>query len=125
MFSGLTSAERRYSVMNKKIIYILLSLILLEANFGAFAADKSICSYDAYLTLYNDGTLKSCTLKDRYDINGITCKGNVSITFHNSGALQSCQLNENVTIDDNKCKADGLITYYPDGKLNQCVKSED
>ena len=111
--------------MDRKLIYVLAGLFLLIGAFSVDAADKSICSYDAYLTLYNDGTLKACTLKDRYDINGITCRDNVPITFHKDGSLESCQLTENVTIDDNKCKADGLVTYYPDGKLNQCVKSED
>ena len=111
--------------MDKKMIYLFTGLSLLAANFPAYAADKSICSDDAYVTLYNDGTLKSCTLKDRYDINGITCKDNIQITFHNNGALESCQPVETVTVGDNRCKADGLITYYADGKLNQCVKSED
>jgi hypothetical protein len=111
--------------MGKKIIYIFLVFILLTASLGAHAADKSICSNDANVTLFTDGTLKSCTLKDRFDINGITCKGDIQITFHASGALESCQPTENVTIGDNNCKADSLITFFADGKLNQCVKYED
>jgi hypothetical protein len=111
--------------MDKKQIFALAGLFLLMTACAVDAADKSICSYDSNIYLYDEGSLKSCTLKDRYDINGITCKDNVPIMFHENGNLKSCDLTENATIDDTKCKADSPVAFYPNGRLYQCVKLED
>ena len=111
-----------------RIIKILffhgLVLTIPLASMNASAADQSICHSAANVVLYNNGSLKSCQLKDDYDANAIRCKNDGQVTFYANGSLESCVLSASSDIAGNRCKQDGQISFYIDGKLKSCVKRE-
>jgi hypothetical protein len=106
-------------------ICAVIYLCLLAGACTLQAADKSICSDGSFVTVNDDGSLKECTLKDKYFINGVACKGFAAIRFYDGDKLESCILSDNVTIGDTNCQADGQIIFYRDGNLRQCLKYED
>jgi len=107
--------------MNFKSILFLLSLALVVVSFNVYAVDSSICNPGVNVVVHNNGSLKSCELKDDYDVNNIRCKkGRAS--FYDNGSLESCMLATKTTIGENKCAQFGLISFYPDGKLKSCMK---
>jgi hypothetical protein len=114
---------------NMKIIKTLFfqSLLLTSVlvNFNVYAADQSICNPGANVVLHDNGSIKSCQLKDDYDANNIRCKNGSSANFYNNGNLESCVLSAGATIVESKCKADGLISFYIDGKLKSCMKQDN
>ncbi|MEN6360860.1 MAG: hypothetical protein ABFD63_02565 [Smithella sp.] len=111
-----------------KIIKILfvqsLALALALAGFNLYAADQSICNPDTKVALHNNGTLKSCQLKDDYAANNVQCKNDYPVSFYENGNLESCMLSSEATLAGNNCKQDGLISFYIDGKLKSCVKRD-
>ena len=137
--------------MNFKNILFFLSLALAVVSFDVYAVDPSICNPGAKIILHDNGSLKSCDLKDDYKANNIPCnKGRVSfydngvlescdltddykannipcnkgrVSFYANGVLESCVLSKPTTIDENKCDQLGLIYFYPDGRLKSCMKS--
>ena len=107
--------------MNFKIILFVLSLALVVVSFNAYAVDPSICRSGVNVVLHDNGSLRSCELKDDYEANNIRCnKGSVS--FYNNGSLESCMLSRAATIGENKCDQVGLISFYSDGNLKSCMK---
>ena len=111
----------------KKLFFqsLALTLALVLADFNVYAADQSICNSGTDVVLHNNGSLKSCQLKDDYDANNIRCKNGGSVSFYNNGKLESCVLYAEATIAKNKCKPDGLISFYIDGKLKSCMKQDN
>jgi antitoxin component YwqK of YwqJK toxin-antitoxin module len=105
------------------ILASVLASILVGLNI--YAADQSICNPGATVVLQDNGSLKSCKLKDNYDANNIRCKNGGSISFYLNGNLESCVLYADITIADSKCRADGLISFYSDGKLKSCMKQDN
>ena len=103
----------------------ILTLILMVVIFNVNAADKSICNPSADVVLYRNGSIKSCQLKDDYDVNNITCKNGDSISLYSNGKLESCVLYNSVSIGKNNCKEDALIAFYRDGKLKSCMKQDN
>ena len=101
------------------------ALILMLVIFNVYAADKSICNSGANVVLHQNGSLKSCQLKDNYNENNITCKNGGLISFYSNGKLESCMLNAEVTISKSVCKADALIVFFIDGNLKSCMKQEN
>jgi hypothetical protein len=104
---------------------LTLTVIFMLVIFNVYAADQSICNSGADVVLYNNGSVKSCQLKDNYDANKITCKNGGSISFYSNGKLESCVLSAEVTIVKSKCKADALISFYIDGRLKSCMKQDN
>ena len=104
---------------------LALPLILILFVFNVYAADQSICNSGTNVVLHNNGSLKTCQLKDDYDANNIRCKNGGSVSFYSNGKLESCVLSAEVTIAESKCKADGLIYFYIDGKLKSCMKQDN
>jgi hypothetical protein len=98
MISGYVLAKRIYPksmkeavFMNFKNILLLLSLALVVVSFNAYAVDPSICKSGVNVVLHDNGSLRSCELKDDYEANNIRCnKGSVS--FYNNNNLESCML---------------------------------
>jgi len=74
---------------------LTLTLIFMFVIFNVYAADKSICNSGADVVLYHDGSLKSCQLKDDYDVNNIACKNGGPIRFYSNGKLKSCMSQDN------------------------------
>ena len=105
------------------ILASVLASILVGLNI--YAADQSICNPGANVILYDNGSLKSCKLKDDYDANNIRCKNGGSVSFYQNGKLESCVLYADVTIAESKCKADGQVSFYSDGKLKSCMKQDN
>ncbi len=111
-----------------KIIKILffqsLALALAFAGLNVYAADQSICNPGATIILHNNGTLRSCQLKDDYydDENEVQCKSDYLVSFYENGNLESCVLAAEASIDENTCKEGGLIYFYINGQLKSCVK---
>jgi antitoxin component YwqK of YwqJK toxin-antitoxin module len=106
---------------------LILASVLASILVGLdiFAADQSICNPGANVILYDNGSLKSCKLKDDYDANNIRCKNGGSVSFYQNGKLESCVLYADVTIAESKCKADGQVSFYSDGKLKSCMKQDN
>ncbi len=106
---------------------LILASVLASTLVGVniFAADQSICDSGANVVLHDNGSLKSCQLKDDYDANNIRCKSGGSVSFYQNGKLESCVLYADVTIAKSKCKADGQISFYSDGKLKSCMKQDN
>ena len=108
-------------IMNFKNILFFLSLAIALTSFNVYAIDQSICIPGANVALHNNGSLKSCELKDNYESNDIRCsKGRVS--FYPNGNLESCMLDHPITFGENKCAPYSLIFFYPDGRLKSCMK---
>jgi antitoxin component YwqK of YwqJK toxin-antitoxin module len=111
--------------ITKTLFFLSLVLTSVLGGFNVYAADQSICQSGANVLLHDNGSLKTCQLKDDYDTNNIRCKNGGSASFYNNGNLESCVLSESVTIEKNKCKQDGLISFYIDGKLKSCMKQDN
>lgn len=109
----------------KFLFFQSLVLTFLLAGFNVFAADQSICNTGANVVLHNNGALKSCQLKDNYDVNNITCKNGGTVSFYSTGKLESCFLYAEVTLSKTVCKSDALISFYIDGKLKSCLKKDN
>lgn len=107
--------------MNCKNILLFLCLALVVVSFDVYAVDASICNPGVNVALHNNGSLKSCDLKDDYEANNIRCNKGFA-TFYDNGALESCSLSKPTTVGENKCDQVGLIHFYPDGKLKSCMK---
>ena len=107
--------------MNCKNILFFLSLALIVVSFDVYAVDPSICNPGVNVALHNNGSLKSCDLKDDYEANNIRCNKGLA-SFYDNGALESCRLSKPTTVGENKCDQVGLIYFYPDGKLKSCMK---
>ena len=107
--------------MNFKHVLLFLSLALVVVGFNAYAVDPTICKAGVNVVLHDNGSLRSCELKDDYEANNIRCnRGTVS--FYDNGNLESCMLSKAITIGENKCDPVGPISFYPDGKLKSCMK---
>ena len=107
--------------MNFKNILFFVSLTLVAVSFNVYAADPSMCNSGVNVVLHDNGSLKSCELKDDFEANNIRCnKGRVS--FYDNGNLESCMLSNPATIGENKCDQVGPISFYPDGNLKSCMK---
>jgi len=106
---------------------LILASVLASISVGLniYAADQSICNSGANVFLHQNGSLKSCQLKDDYDANDIRCKNGATISFYSNGKLESCVLFESVTIGNNTCKADAQISFQSDGTLKSCMKKDD
>jgi antitoxin component YwqK of YwqJK toxin-antitoxin module len=105
------------------ILASVLASILVGLNI--YAADQSICNPGANVILHDNGSLKSCKLKNDFDANNIRCKNGGLVSFYSNGKLESCVLYADVTIAESKCKADGQVSFYSDGKLKSCMKQDN
>jgi len=108
--------------MNGKNILFFLSLALVLVSFNVSAVDPSVCNSGANVVLHNNGSLKSCELKDDYEANNIRCRNGNRISFYDNGNIESCILSTPTTVGGNECGQFGLISFYPDGKLKSCMK---
>ena len=106
----------------KNLFFQSLLLTSVLISFNVNAADQSICNPGANVVLHDNGLLKSCQLKDNYDVNNITCKNDSIISFYSNGELESCILYTDVTISNSNCKANALIYFFVDGNLKSCMK---
>ena len=109
----------------KTLFFQILLLASVLVSFNVYAANQSICNPGTNVVLHDDGSLKSCQLKDNYDLNNITCKNDSTISFYSNGELESCVLYTDVTISNSNCKADALIYFFIDGNLKSCMKQEN
>ena len=82
----------------KTLFFLSLALTLLT-SFNVYAVDQSICQSGANVLLYNEGSLKSCQLKNDYVANNIRCKNDSPVCFYTSGSLESCVLSTPTSID--------------------------
>jgi len=105
----------------KTLFFLSLALTLLTSS-NVYAVDQSICQSGANVLLYNEGSLKSCQLKNDYVANNIRCKSDGPVSFYSNGNLESCVLSTDTTVAENKCKQEGPISFYIDGKLKSCMK---
>ena len=102
-------------------IYLIIGFCLMLGYLPVQAADQSICKDARTVSLYEDGSMQSCVLKDNYKVNGIECESGHAIKLYMSGNLESCVLYKDASIGTNKCQANGLIYFYQDGNLKQCA----
>jgi hypothetical protein len=57
-----------------KYIIIMLSIMFITDVGTCQGIDQSICTPGSDPTYHANGRLKTCTLKDNFAINGVTCK---------------------------------------------------
>jgi hypothetical protein len=126
--SALYSAERSRSpamggvVMAAKIL-LFLGLALVMVSSEGYAVDESICSTDVAVVFHDNGSLKSCALKDEdYEANNVQCHNGSLISFYDNGSLESCILSTPTTVGENDCDEFSRISLYPDGNLKSCMK---
>jgi len=96
--------------------------IALVAGSNAHAVDSSIYSPGVKVEVHDNGSLRSCDLKEDYEVNGIQCRNENRISFYNNGKLESCILSAPATIGAYECEQYTLIYFYPDGRLKSCMK---
>jgi hypothetical protein len=104
--------------------YICFILCLVLLSIPAHAADQSICDEGSRVVLYENGDLRSCILKDNYEINGVTCISGYLISYYPNGNLEYCVLYGPVTIGSTQCRENGSIIFYENGDLQSCVKPD-
>lgn len=114
--------QKEAVLVNFKNILFFLSLASAVVISNVYAVDPSICNSGVNVVVHDNGSLKSCELKDDYDANNIRCRNENRISFYNNGSLESCILSTPTTIGENKCDEFALISFYPDGKLKSCMK---
>jgi len=108
--------------VNSKIILFFLCVASLVVSSHVYAVDPSICNSSVNVVVHENGSLKSCELKDDYDANNIRCRNENRISFYDNGSLESCILSTPTTIGENECAQFAVISFYPDGKLKSCMK---
>jgi hypothetical protein len=106
-----------------KVVFGVFIFMLL-AVIQAYAIDQSICDAGSNVTLYPNGSLRSCILKDSFRSGGIKCREHRPIRFYNDGRLETCDLVDSTTVSGQKCKEFGPIDFYPDGRFKSCVKAD-
>jgi hypothetical protein len=109
----------------KTLFFHSLALTLISVGFNVYAADQSICHSGAKISLYDNGSLQACLLKNDYDINGIQCKNNGLVSFYNNGNLESCVLSKASSVGMIKCRGNGLISFFINGNLKSCLKPDN
>jgi len=108
--------------MNGKNILFFLSLALVVVSFNVYAVDPPICNSGVNVVVHENGSLRSCELKDDYEANNIRCRNGNRISFYDNGNIESCILSTPTTVGGNECGQFGVISFYPDGKLKSCMK---
>src|SRR5690349_10961750 len=96
-----------------KLIAGLLTVFLLTNVQNCFGVDQSICNDGATIDYYPNGQLRTCPLKDDYQINGLVCAQYSPITFYPQGALLSCTSNGSFVYRGITCNDQSVITFYP------------
>jgi hypothetical protein len=107
----------------KKRLFFFLTAAFLAVTHHAHALDASNCNADATIEYHRNGSVKSCQLKDNFDINGITCNGLNYISLYANGNLESCVLSVSATVGEKECESLGPISFFPDGKIKSCTKA--
>jgi len=67
--------------------------------------------------LFADGTLKSISLKEPREIQGLPCQG--GITFYPGGKLRRCGISREIEMSGNKVQAGDWVSLDKDGKLHR------
>jgi hypothetical protein len=101
------------------IVLVVIIFSMLVTPY-AFAIDQLICNSASKITLYPNGTLRSCMLKDPYEAYDIKCKVG-PISFYEDGTLEECMLADKATVGGVTCSELSSISFYPSGKLKSCV----
>jgi len=73
--------------MNFKNMLFFLGLALVVASSNVYAVDPSICSSGENVALHHNGSLKSCELKDDYEVNNIQCGNRSRVSFYDNALL--------------------------------------
>lgn len=109
----------------KTVFFQSLAVATVLAGYTVYAADQTICNFEATVVFHKNGSVKACQLKEDFNENGVRCKNEGTITFYSNGSLESCVLSDPAAIGENKCKDSGVISFYVNGHLKSCVKPED
>jgi hypothetical protein len=107
-----------------KFTIIMLSILFITDVGTCLAIDASICTPGSDNTYYPSGQLKTCTLKDNFEINGVTCKQYETINLYETGMLRNCITNDNFNYDGITCNQYGQVSFYETGILNTCILSK-
>jgi hypothetical protein len=97
-------------------------IFMLFGVIQAYAIDQSICESGSKVILYPNGSLMSCTLKNDFRSNEITCKEKRPVSFYTDGQLETCDLAVPAKLSGQECNQSDPISFYPDGKFKSCVK---
>ena len=109
--------------MKPAFVFIVVGMLIASAERGN-CADTSICNPGSDVVFSSRGKLLSCTLKDNYTDNGVTCSQLNTITFYESGKLRNCSISNGATIGKIPCAQNGPFSFYESGNLKSCVLSE-
>lgn len=116
-----THRQKEVISMSFRGSLFFLGLALVVGS-NAHAVDSSICVPGVKVEIHDNGSLRSCDLKEDYEVNGIQCRNENRISFYNNGNLESCILSAPATIGAYECEQYALIYFYPDGRLKSCMK---
>jgi hypothetical protein len=103
-----------------KRVLLFLSFASAVVSLNVYSVDQSVCSSGGNVALHDNGSLRTCELKDNYEANGIRCISRSRAVFCDNGNLESCTLSTIATIGENKCDQFGVISFFPDGNLKSC-----
>jgi len=104
---------------------IMLSIIFTTGVGTCLGIDTSMCNPGSEITLHPKGQLKTCTLKDDFAINGVTCKQYERISVYETGMLKNCVTSKYFNYDAIiTCNQYGLVSFYATGILDSCILSK-
>lgn len=108
-----------------KYAIIVLSIIFVTDAGTCLGIDTSMCNPGSEMTFHPKGQLKTCTLKNNFAINGVTCKQYEPINVYETGILKSCITSDYFNYDGIiTCNQYGLVSFYATGILNTCILSK-
>jgi antitoxin component YwqK of YwqJK toxin-antitoxin module len=117
-------SENQKKEVIMKYTIIMLSIIFITGVGTCFGIDQSICTPGSVNSFHPNGRLKSCTLKDNFVINGVTCKQYEPVTLYGTGMLKSCVISEYFNYNAITCNQHGQISFYETGILDSCILSK-
>jgi hypothetical protein len=122
--AGIFCLEPVTKEVTMKHAIILLGILLVTGAGICAEIDPSICNPGSQYSFYLDGRLKSCPLKDDFEINGVNCNQYSVISFYENGAFKSCVDRDYFKYNEITCNQYSLVSFFPTGKLDICTLFE-
>jgi len=99
---------------------IMLSIIAITDVGTCLGIDQSICTPGSEIIYHQNGTLKTCTLKDDFAVSGVNCEQYETINLYETGTLKDCVTSDYFNYGDIICNQHDQVSFYATGQLNTC-----
>lgn len=93
---------------------IMLSIIAITDVGTCLGIDQSICTPGSEIIYHQNGTLKTCTLKDDFAVNGVNCEQYETINLYETGTLKDCVTSDYFNYRDIICNQHDQVSFYPE-----------